>query len=268
MHPANLYFYCINKTVTVIKKKYKYGLVLSGGGTRGFAHLGAIKALEEHGIKPEIISGVSAGAIVGAMYADGKNAEEVLKALISKNMITFLRLVIPKDGLLKMTGFEKTLRKTLTAKTFEELKIPLILHAMNINTIEYTRFDKGDLVQAIKASSSIPVVFPPVEIDGHQYLDGGIVNNFPVEPLEGKCKTIIGINVNPLGHEDHISGLRTIAIRAFHLTMRNHAETRKDKCDIYIEPEELQHYGILDLSSARKVFDIGYKKVKEVLAKQ
>jgi len=268
LHPANLYFYCINKTVTMIKKKYKYGLVLSGGGTRGFAHLGAIKALEEHGIKPEIISGVSAGAIVGAMYADGKNAEEVLKALISKNMIAFLRLVIPKDGLLKMTGFEKTLRKTLTAKTFEELKIPLILHAMNINTIEYTRFDKGDLVQAIKASSSIPVVFPPVEIDGHQYLDGGIVNNFPVEPLEGKCKTIIGINVNPLGHEDHISGLRTIAIRAFHLTMRNHAETRKDKCDIYIEPEELQHYGILDLSSARKVFDIGYKKAKEVLAKQ
>lgn len=251
----------------MIKKRYKYGLVLSGGGTRGFAHLGAIKALEEHGIKPDIISGVSAGAIVGALYADGQNAGGALKALNGKNLMTFIRLIVPKDGLLKMTGFERTLRKTLTAKTFEDLKIPLILHAVNINTIEYTRFDKGDLIQAIKASSSIPVVFPPMEIDGHQYLDGGLLNNFPVEPLEGRCRTIIGVNVNPLGHQDHISGLKTIALRSFHLTMRQHAITRKDKCDIYIEPEGVQQYGIMDLSSAQKVFDLGYKKTKEVLAK-
>ncbi len=248
-------------------KKYKYGLVLSGGGTRGFAHLGAIKALEENGIKPGIISGVSAGSIVGALYADGKGAEAALKSLLNKNLLGFLRLVFPKKGLLKMTGFERTLKKTLNARTFEELSIPLIIHAVNINTVEYTRFEKGDLVQAIKASSSIPIVFPPVDIDGYQYLDGGIVNNFPVEPLVDKCDTVIGINVNPVGEEHNINNLRTIAIRSFHLSMRNHAESRKDKCDIYIEPEEVEKFGILDLSSAKEVFEIGYKKTIEVLKK-
>ena len=251
-----------------MKKKYEYGLVLSGGGTRGFAHLGAIKALEENGIRPDIISGVSAGGIVGALYADGQDAEAALKALITKNLLGFLKLMIPKKGLLKMTGFEKTLRKTLKAKRFEDLKIPLILHAVNINTVEYTRFDKGDLIQAIKASSSIPVVFPPVDIDGHQYLDGGIVNNFPVEPLVDQCKTIIGINVNPLGPEYNISNLKTIAIRSFHLSMRNHAESRKEECDIYVEPEGVQKYGILDLANAREAFDLGYKKALEVLQKK
>lgn len=248
-------------------KKFKYGLVLSGGGTRGFAHLGAIKALEENGIKPDIISGVSAGSIVGALYADGKDAESSLRALISKNLLSFLKLMIPKRGLIKMTGFERTLKKTLQAKTFEELKTPLLVHAVNINTAEYTLFDSGDLVQAVKASSSIPVVFPPVEIDGQLYLDGGIVNNFPVEPLVDKCETIIGINVNPVGREDKINNLRTIAIRSFHLSMRNHADSRKKHCHIYIEPEEVENFGILDMESAQDVFEIGYKKAIEVLKK-
>ncbi len=251
-----------------MKKKYKYGLVLSGGGTRGFAHLGAIKALEENGIKPDIISGVSAGSIVGALYADGQDADKALKALISKNLLGFLGLMFPKTGLLKMTGFERTLKKALRAKRFEDLSIPLIIHAVNINKVEYTRFDKGDLIQAIKASSSIPIVFPPVEIDGCLYLDGGLVNNFPVEPLVDICDTIIGINVNPLGEDFKIDNLKTIAIRSFHLSMRNHAESRKDKCDIYIEPEGLEHFGILDLSSAEKIFELGYKKTLEVLKKK
>ena len=249
-------------------KKYKYGLVLSGGGTRGFAHLGAIKALEENNIKPDIISGVSAGSIVGALYADGQDAENALKALISKNLLGFLKPIIPVNGLIKMTGFEKTLKKTLKAQTFEDLKIPLIIHAVNINTNEYTLFKKGSLIDAIKASSSIPVVFPPVTIGEYQYLDGGIINNFPVESLLGKCKKIIGINVNPVGEEGNIKGLKKIAIRAFHLSMRNHADLRKDKCDIYIEPSEIENYGILDLSSAEEIFEIGYKTALEVLQKQ
>jgi NTE family protein len=173
--------------------------------------------------------------------------------------------MIPVNGLIKMTGFEKTLKSTLKAKTFEELKIPLIIHAVNINTNTYTQFSKGNLVDAVKASSSIPVVFPPVIIDGFQYLDGGIINNFPIEPLLGKCKKIIGINVNPVGDEDNINGLKKIAIRSFHLSMRNHAELRKEKCDIYIEPGEIENYGILDLSNAENIFEIGYQKTIEVL---
>ncbi len=245
--------------------KHKYGLVLSGGGTRGFAHLGAIKALEENGIKPGIISGVSAGSIIGALYADGQDPEKAMEMLVSKNLWGFIKIIFPKRGLLKMTGFERTLRASLKAKRFEDLQIPLLVHAVNINTVKYTQFSKGDLIQAVKASSSIPVVFPPVEIDGHQYLDGGIVNNFPVESITDMCDKIIGINVNPVGEAYEIDKLSTIAIRSFHLSMRNHAESRRDQCDIYIEPEEVQDYGILDLKSAEAVFEAGYKKTLEVL---
>ena len=170
-----------------LQKKYKTGLVLSGGGTRGFAHLGALKALHENNIEPDIIAGVSAGSIVGAFYADGKDADLALKALTSKKLLGLLELMVPKNGLLKMSGFVKSLNQTLTAKTFEELKIPLRIYAVNINTAEFARFDSGELIPAIVASSSIPVVFPPVYIRGQYYLDGGLINNFPVEELHGLC---------------------------------------------------------------------------------
>jgi len=251
------------------KKKYNTGLVLSGGGTRGFAHLGVLKALEEHNIKPDIIAGVSAGSIAGAFYADGKSPGEALELLANHKLLDYLELTIPKKtGLVGMKGFEKTLKEHLNAKTFEELKIPLIVFAVNMNTAEYVRFDKGDLITAVKASSSIPVVFPPVEIDGHQYLDGGIINNFPIEPLEDICKTIIGVNVNPIGPIEDLGNLRTIAERTFHLTLRSQAFSKEDRCDIYIEPEGLEKYSLLDVSKAREIYDIGYNKAKEVLARR
>ena len=249
-------------------KKYKTGLVLSGGGTRGFAHLGALKALKEHGIEPDIIAGVSAGSIVGALYADGESAEEALKALTSKKLLGFLEFMIPRNGLVKMTGFEKTLRQTLKAKTFEELKIPLIIFATNISTAELTRFDSGELLPAIMASSSIPVVFPPVKIGDQYYLDGGIINNFPAEALRDECETLIGINVNPIGELESIKSLKSVAERSFHIFIRNQASSKESLCDIYIEPPELDKFGLLDVSKAKEVFDLGYKEANKVLNKR
>jgi NTE family protein len=250
---------------STVKKKFKTGLVLSGGGTRGFAHLGALKALEEHGIKPDIIAGVSAGSIVGALYADGENAEEALKALTSKRLFGFFEFILPRSGLIKMTGFEKTLRNTLKAKNFEDLQIPLIIFAVNINTAKLHRFDKGDLVSAITASSSIPVVFQPVKIDGQYYLDGGIINNFPVDTIRHDCETIIGINVNPIGEFEHMKSLKSIAIRTFHISLRNQGIKKEELCDIYIEPEKLDKFGLLDISKAKEIFEVGYEEASRVL---
>ncbi|MBW6498863.1 MAG: patatin-like phospholipase family protein [Bacteroidales bacterium] len=250
------------------KKKYKTGLVLSGGGTRGFAHLGALKAMEEHGIKPDIIAGVSAGSIVGALYADGEDAEEALKALTSQRLFGFLEFIMPRNSLVKMTGFEKTLRNKLKARKFEDLEIPLIIFAVNINSAELTQFDKGDLVSAIMASSSIPVVFPPVKIGGQYYLDGGIINNFPVDMIREDCETVIGINVNPIGEFENIKSLKSIAERTFHISMRNQEAKKEELCDIYIEPENLDKFGLLDISKAKEIFEIGYKEAIKVLEKQ
>lgn len=248
-------------------KKYNTGLVLSGGGTRGFAHLGVLKALDEAGIKPDIISGVSAGSIAGALYADGNDPEEVFNELANHKLLDFLELTIPQKGMVNMSGIERTLKKLLKSKTFEELTIPLIIFAVNMNTAEYARFDKGDLISAVKASSSIPVVFPPVKIGDSYYSDGGIINNFPVEVLKDCCKTIIGVNVNPIGKVTKLGSLKQIAERTFHITLRYQASNKEDMCDIYIEPDNLDQYGLLDVSKAKEIFLTGYKEAKAVLEK-
>ncbi len=246
-------------------KTYKTGLVLSGGGTRGFAHLGVIKALEEKGMRPDIIAGVSAGSIAGALYADGNDPEEVFEQLASHRLLDYLELTIPQKGMVSMSGFEKTLSKLLSAKTFEDLRIPLIVYAVNMNTAEYIRFDKGDLISAVKASSSIPVIFPPVKIDGSYYLDGGIINNFPVDALRDACTTIIGVNVNPIGKIAKLGSLKQIAERTFHITLRYQASNKEDMCDVYIEPAKLDQYGLLGVSKAKEIFQIGYEEAMAVL---
>lgn len=245
---------------------YEYGLVLSGGGTRGFAHLGVLKAMDEENIKPGIISGVSAGSIAGALYADGMTPEEILEALTSQKIFQYLDFTIPKTGLVKMTGFEKLLNKYLKAKNFEDLNIPLKVFAVNINTAEYKCFDSGPLAQAIKASSSIPVLFPPVQIGDDYYCDGGVVNNFPVEPLIDTCDYIIGVNVNPLGNRGKLDNLKKIAERTFQLTIRTHTLQRKKFCHLYIEPESIGDYGVLDLSGGKDIFEKGYIAAKKALA--
>lgn len=246
------------------KKKYKLGVVLSGGGTRGFGHLGVLKAIEEAGLKPDIISGVSAGSIVGAMYADGQSPDKILKALTSQKLLKYLDFSIPKTGLVKMTGFERTLKKNLNAQKFEELQIPLKVFAVNMNTAEYKCFDSGLILPAIKASSSIPVLFPPVEIDKELYCDGGVINNFPVEALTDQCQRIIGVSVNPLGKRRDLDNLKKIAERTFQLTIRSHTLERKHQCDIFIEPEGIDDFGLLELSKGQQVFDLGYETAKKV----
>ncbi len=247
------------------KERYGTGLVLSGGGTRGFAHLGVLKALQEHDIHPDIISGVSAGAIVGVLYADGKPPEEILEILTSNKLLSFIEFTIPQTGLIKMSGFEKTLNKHLKAKNFEDLNIPLKVFAVNINTAEYVCFEKGTLSDAVKASASIPIVFPPVKIGEHYYSDGGTINNFPVEPLVDRCDRIIGVSVNPLGEKYNLDNLKKIAERTFQLAIRSHTMERKKMCDIYIEPEGLDDFGLMNLSGSNKIFELGYEATLRAL---
>ncbi len=247
------------------KKKYKTGLVLSGGGTRGFAHIGALQALNDNGIFPEIISGVSAGAIVGSLYCDGKKPKEILNILTKHKIFHYLHLTIPTQGLIEMTGFEKRLKKNLEAKFFEDLEIPLLVFAVDMNNAKLVKFDNGDLVTAVKASSSIPVLFPPVKINDAYYSDGGIIENFPIKPLENICKEIIGVNVNPIGYEKNFSNLYQIAERTFHIIIRTRIIERKGQCSLFIEPKELDEFGLMNISSGNEIYKMGYEETIRVL---
>ena len=146
-------------------KQYKTGLVLSGGGARGFAHLGVLQALNEAGIYPDIISGTSAGALAGVLYCDGHSPKKILKIMTRNSKLDYMRPVLPRNGILEISGINKLLEANLNAKKFEDLKMPLIVCATDLNNGRPVYFSKGDLISSVIASSSIPVMFKPVIIN-------------------------------------------------------------------------------------------------------
>jgi NTE family protein len=247
------------------EEKYNIGLVLSGGGTRGFAHLGLIEALNEAGIFPDIISGTSAGALAGVLYADGYTPKEILHLMNTGSRLDFMRPALPREGLLQIGGIIKILKSCLSAKTFEELKIPLYVTATDLNNGKAEYFSSGNLLDPVIASASIPVLFQPVMINDVYYVDGGVLDNLPVKPIENKCRYLIGSFVNPVGYMEKCSGLINIAERTFMLSMSKEITEKAKKFNLFIAPPELRNFRILDPEKAEDLFELGYRATKEKL---
>jgi NTE family protein len=246
-------------------KEYKTGLVLSGGGARGFAHLGVIQALNEAGIFPDVISGTSAGALAGVLYADGYTPQEILKLMNTGSRLDYFKAALPREGLLQIGGVMKILKCNLRATTFEELKIPLYVTATDLNDGVAVYFSKGELLNPVIASASIPVLFQPVTINNICYVDGGVLDNLPLKPIENRCRMLIGSFVNPVGSMEKISGLINIAERVFMLRMSEEATEKAHKFDLFVAPLILRNFGILDPEKADELFSIGYDATKEKL---
>jgi NTE family protein len=247
------------------EKIYKIGLVLSGGGARGFAHLGVIQALNEAGIYPDIISGTSAGALAGVLYADGYTPNEILKLMNSGSRLDFMRPALPREGLLQIGGVMKILKSSLRAKTFEELKIPLFVSATDLNNGKAEYFSEGDLFDPVMASASIPVLFQPVVINNICYVDGGVLDNLPLRPIENKCAFLIGSFVNPIGYIEKISGLISIAERTFMLSMSKEIIEKAKRFNLFVAPQELKNFRILDPEKAEELFSVGFNATREKL---
>lgn len=161
----------------------KIGLVLSGGGARCFAHIGGLKALEEAGYEVCAIAGSSSGAVIGALYAAGNSADkiyEIAKAIDYSGFLSF----VATGGLINQKGLEEMLSAHVP-ETFEELNIPLATTAVDIQTAELLVMKSGTLVPAACASNSFPGLFGPLEYQGRYLMDGGILNNFPVDIIRG-----------------------------------------------------------------------------------
>jgi len=244
---------------------YQTGIVLSGGGARGFSHLGVLQALNEAGISPDCISGTSAGSIAGVFYADGYKPLEILEFLSKNKRLDYLSFAIPKDGLLEMNGMQKILEKHLRARSFKELKIPLYVAATNLNHGKIKYFHQGNIIDAVIASSSIPVVFKPHVINKIHYVDGGVMDNLPIAPLEKQCKIIIGSYVNPVGYQEHFSNMFVIAERTFSLGVAKDIKEKARRFNLFIEPPELEKYNILNPDKALEIYEIGYNSTKKVL---
>jgi NTE family protein len=248
-----------------MKREYGRGLVLSGGAARGIAHLGILKAMEEAGMMPDIISGVSAGAIAGVLYADGFAPEEILEIYTRKSIFEFMKMTVPKTGLFKPSGLRETLNRNLRSTRFEQLRIPLIVTATNLLDGRPDYFSTGELLDPILASASIPVLLETVIIGKIPYIDGGVMNNMPVEPLLNRCDMLIGAYINPTGTITSLKGMMHIAERAFHLAIDSEIHKKKSYFDLFIEPQEIVDYTLFDLSKAPDLFRLGYEKARGLL---
>jgi NTE family protein len=243
------------------KKPYKIGLALSGGGAKGFAHVGVFKALEEYGIKPGIISGTSAGALMGSLFADGYSADEIKTLFNGREFTEFAQIQLPKSGIFDSSRLSRFMNRHLRANTFDELKTPLIVVATDLDNGKSKAFTSGAIAETVRASCSIPIIFSPVLIDGVYYVDGGLFHNFPVSFLREQCEFVIGVNLSPYIPTSYNQNLFSIAERSYHYLFK--ANTGKDRknCDLLIEAETeaFNQYKMFDLKNVNLIARVGYE---------
>ena len=256
--------------MSLLKPNYQYnlGYALGGGGARGFAHLGALKALKESELKPEVIIGTSAGALAGVFYADGFEPEEVLDLFRKKEFMQFIEFSLPKAGFFKTTGLYKFLKNNLRAKSFEQLKIPFISVATDWVNIRTVTFSEGkNLVESVVASCSVPIIFQPQYIDDVAYVDGGVFKNFPVSLIRKECKYVVGVNVAQLTPPLEIGNIKKMSEQTFRMMANANTLPDRELCDILIQPKNINQLAMFDLKNTQEVTNKGYLAAVEEMKK-
>jgi NTE family protein len=243
------------------------GYVLSGGGSKGIAHAGAIKFLEEQEIYPSNIAGSSAGAIVAALYACGKTPEEILSFFKSIYFFHWKHFTFKKAGFIDSESFKDYFKDVFKEATIGDLSIPIHITATDMIKGKLKIFtEETKIVDAILASSAFPGIISPYEIDGNLYSDGGILNHFPTDILQGRCDKIIGVYVSPIQKIEakDLQSIKSVTTRAFDLLSANSNILKFNTCDWVIEPEELSKYSTFETNHAKmdKIFEIGYQAAK------
>ena len=249
----------------------KVGLVLSGGGAKGFAHVSVLKKIEEAGIRIDYVAGTSMGAIIGGLYASGYSAKELDSVLHIHDLNSLVRDDLPREvssfyqkendgkyaislplvkrkielpsavskGQNAFNIFSQLSEHVHEVQDFSELTIPFFCIATDLETGAEVVLDKGFLPEAIRASGSFPGLLTPVKVNGQVLVDGGIVDNFPVEKMKEKgVDYIIGVNVSGgLKDIENLNSLPEILMQIAGFQMYEKWEDKINLCDLYIRPE-------------------------------
>ena len=247
----------------VNQKSYKFGIALSGGGARGIVHIGVLEALHKYGIRPEIISGASAGALVGVFYASGMEPLQILELVKSNKLVKMFKWQMPSNGLIDIKKVLSLLEQNIGNDDFSSLKKPFYCSVVNLNSGHSEIKNEGRLFQWVLASVSIPIIFEPQIIDGNTYVDGGLLNNLPVDCIRDRCRILIGVHVNHNGPEENISGIKAVAERSIRLAMGQNVRDSFAKCDFVIDPPETGKYNTFDFKKADELFKIGFEETEQ-----
>lgn len=246
----------------------KIGLALGSGGARGLAHVGVLQVLEENGLVPDMIAGCSAGAVFGSIYASGTDLyllERFMGTLAAKDL---LDVTIPqKGGLLNGDKVKELVRIFTHNLSFGETRIPFYCTATDLMEGTLKVFEQGPLCDAVRASMAVPGVFTPVELGGHWYADGGVLEELPVSCLRERGVDIIltadlGIKKNNF-EEEHPSAVSVLK-RAFAIMQAQMTDRQQDKGDIVIRPDA-SLMGLLLPTNGTQAVQAGRKVMEEAL---
>lgn len=210
-------------------------------------------------MKPDYISGVSAGAIAGVFLASGRTPREAFEVLKKEKIFNNTRVRWPDSGFFRLSGFQRVLEENIETDDLKDLEIPFYATISNLNKgrVEYPT--DGPLHDIVLASSSIPVLFAPVNLGDDLYVDGGLFDNLPVYPLRQICDTVIAVSMTPTKETQELSNLLRLATRVFHLGVKATAEQGKRECDLLIEPMDIARFDIINTNHADEMFQLGYE---------
>jgi NTE family protein len=265
----------------LINPKKKIGLALSGGGARGFAHVGVLDVLKKEGVPIDFIAGTSIGAIIGSVYAATLNTDIVKRDALDidwNKLANFIDLSFPKSGLIKGDKFEKMIAGFLGGNLrFDDLKIPFACVATDIDTGEEVVMDSGSVADAVRASVSMPGVFAVVERDNRFLVDGGITTPVPVEIVKDMgANFIIAVNINPNVtqrlskssqkrlQERKEPNIIQVIMQSFYITSYMVAQNSLAGADIIIEPD-VAHIRPTDFQKAAEMIMIGQAAATDVM---
>lgn len=238
--------------------KSQFGLCFSGGGARGIAHIGVLQALDEQNIVVQNIAGASVGAIIGTLYAADISPKDILRIFKDSSLTRLFKISVPTLGLTDNSYIIDMLTEIIGRDNFSQLKKNMFISVTNVNKGCVEIISEGPLFEIVAASASIPILFNPRRINNNSYVDGGLLNNLPIEPLKERCDHIIGVNVTPINENEHIENLFDLGYRCLDLILWNNVQPRLNQCDIIIEPQT-NEYGFFDLKKADEIYLLGYE---------
>lgn len=247
------------------KKKKKIGLALGGGAVLGAAHVGVLRALEEHDIEVRFIAGTSIGAFVGAFYAFGKSWQDINKIASELKWVDITELSLSRYGLLSNEKMGKLIKKHIGEQTLKNAKIPFSMIATDVSNGKKVVLDKGSVAEGAMASSCIPGIFNPTTINDKMLVDGGIVENVPINTVKKMgADYVIGVDLNANHKYEKPKNIVDVALNSFHFTLMAAAKLQTEDADLLIEPD-LSKFNRSDMSQVDDLMEQGYKDAQKAL---
>ncbi|MBF7686879.1 patatin-like phospholipase family protein [Acinetobacter sp. EC24] len=234
-------------------------LVLGSGGARGYAHIGVLKALEQQGLKPDLIVGTSAGSVVGALYASGKTATQITQIALNMKVNDVREITLTRKGFLDGEKVADFVNKNIENRTLQDMKIPLFVVATELQTGQKKVFNYGNTGQAIQASTAIPSMFIPVKIAGHEYVDGGLVSPVPVDVARQLgADVVIAVDILQPPQYTQTTNMWGLFNQNINIMQQRLSQVELKSADVVIRPDIREKAHIFDVKEREATLQAGF----------